>query len=390
MRILHTSDWHLGATLGGYDRTEELFAQVERVCAIAEDRRVDVLLVAGDIFDCHRRQRLHEVTQRLARTLAPRVRAGLRVILLPGNHDFRDHFQMMRAMMELETGEPERVRIAEGYDKFEWDGVQFRILPYPDRELLERYQPSFADKADLDGRNFSLSNILCDLLRDVTAPLDPKKPSVLAAHLLIKGVTTPSQKELSYNEDICLGRENLPMNVSYIALGHIHQPQPIDHVVPCWYSGSLDRMDLGERKDNKRVVLVEIDDSGLATVTDIPLDATPFDDIQVPASELENFAESYADRERAYVRVTIDLTPEDDQLKYQRLARELFPRCLDVRFTGAYAAATGANALENPTDYVVTVNDHLDREFKDDPDLPELKRLAQKLIQEAQDALTSH
>src|SRR5262249_37550095 len=155
-----------------------------------------------------------------------------------------------------------------------------------------------------------------------------------------------------------------------------------------WYSGSLDRMDLGERKDNKRVVLVEIDDSGLATVTDIPLDATPFDDIQVAASELENFAESYADRERAYVRVTINLTPEDDQLKYQRLARELFPRCLEVRFTGAYAAATSANALENPTDYVVTVNDHLEREFKDDPDLPELKRLAQNLIQEAQDALT--
>src|SRR5262245_14459733 len=351
MRILHTSDWHLGSSLGGFDRADELFAQVERVCAIAEDRHVDVLLVAGDIFDCRQRQRLHEVTRRLARTLAPRVRAGLRVILLPGNHDYRDHFQMMRAMMELETGVPERVRIAEGYDNFEWDGVQFRILPYPDRELLERNQPSLADKVDLDGRNFSLSNILCDLLRDVTAPLDPKKPSVLAAHLLIKGVTTPSQKELSYNEDICLGRENLPTNVSYIALGHIHQPQTIDHVVPCWYSGSLDRMDLGERKDDKRVLLVEIDGSGLATVTDIPLDATPFDDIQVAASELENYAETYADRERAYVRVTVDLAPEDDHLKYLRRVRELFPRCLDIRLTGAYGTVANAGAPENPTDY---------------------------------------
>jgi hypothetical protein len=138
------------------------------------------------------------------------------------------------------------------------------------------------------------------------------------------------------------------------------------------------------------VLLVEIDDSGSATVTDIPLDATPFYDIQVASSELENYAESYADRERAYVRVTVDLAPEDDQLKYFRRVRELFPRCLDVRFTGAYVTAVNAGAPENPTNYVETVTDHLEKEFKDDPDLPELKRLAQKLIQEAQDALTSH
>jgi Icc-related predicted phosphoesterase len=51
MRILHTSDWHLGSRLYDFDRTEELFSQVERVCQIARDNNVDVLLVVGDIFE---------------------------------------------------------------------------------------------------------------------------------------------------------------------------------------------------------------------------------------------------------------------------------------------------------------------------------------------------
>jgi len=388
MRILHTSDWHLGLRLGTHDRTDELFTQVECICEIAAANEVDVLLVAGDIFERMQRERLHQVTQRLAKILTPFVQSGLRIILLPGNHDFRDHFQMMRAMIELETGKPERVRVAEGYDEFEWDGVQFCLLPYPDSTQLERYGIDFLRQEGLEQRNKSLSDVLGELLRNVTAKLDPAKPSVLAAHLLIKGVMTPSQKELSYNEDICLGRESLPTNVSYIALGHIHQSQKIEHSVPCWYSGSIDRMDSGEREDNKSVLLVDITSLGPARVTPLKLEPSLFADICVSASELERYAESFSNREKTYTRITINLAPEDDQSKFRRRVYEIFPRCLNVQFTGAYPTATNAKLPENPTDYLSTVNSHLDKEFANDPDLPELKRLAQILIQEAQDALT--
>jgi len=389
MRILHTSDWHLGSRLYDFDRTDELFSQVERVCRIAKDNAVDVLLVVGDIFERMQRDRLNNTTQRLAKMLAPLVHEGMRVILVPGNHDFRDHFQMMRALLELELGATERLRVVRGYDEFEWDGVQFRILPYPEPELLERNRPSVAE-ADLDRRNFSLSNILCELLRKATSTLDPAKPSVLAAHLLIKGVTTPSQKELGYNEDICIGSENLPTNVSYIALGHIHQRQQIRHSIPCWYCGSLDRMDFGERNDDKFVQLVDIPDSGVAKIREVSLPVAHFDDIHVTSSDLESFAEKYRDREKAYVHITIDLAPEDDSIRLQRRARDLFPRCLDVRFAGAYAPVINAAAPENPRDYETTVSNYIEQKYKDDPDLPDLQQLAQQLILEAYGALTQH
>lgn len=384
MKILHTSDWHLGCSLHGIDRTDELLEQVERVCCIARENSVDVLLVAGDIFERPLpRQRLHEITLKLAGKLSPLIRDGVRVILLPGNHDFRDHFQMMKAVLELECGSTERVRVVAGYDHFEWDGVQFVALPYPEREALEKNDQLIAQEVDRSRRNYDLSAALSEVVRNVTARLDPAKPAVFATHILIKGVAAPSARELGYREDICLARESLPQNVSYIALGHIHQTHRIEHVIPCWYSGSFDRMDLGERRDNKSVLLVEIEDSGPAKVTPLPIEASRFDDLTISSSALESFAESYAERERTYVRITIECQPGDNLLQLRRRIKDLFPHCLGLPdFKGAFSSSAMTGVPANPENHAVTVSDYLEKHFADDPDLPELKRLAQILMQE--------
>src|SRR6185369_17286232 len=108
MRILHTSDWHLGLRLSGCDRTDDLFSQVGRICQLAEENKCDVLLVAGDVFV----NRSPENTKRLADLLSPYVRRGLHIVLVRGNHDKPDHFQMMRALLAIE-GESERVHVAQ-------------------------------------------------------------------------------------------------------------------------------------------------------------------------------------------------------------------------------------------------------------------------------------
>jgi DNA repair protein SbcD/Mre11 len=126
MRILHTSDWHLGLRLSGCDRTDDLFNQVDRICRMAEENRCDVLLVAGDVFV----NRSPDNTKRLADLLSPYVRRGLQVILVRGNHDKPDHFQMMRALLGME-GESERVHVAQTRGIIEIEGVQFAIVPYP-------------------------------------------------------------------------------------------------------------------------------------------------------------------------------------------------------------------------------------------------------------------
>lgn len=398
MRLLHTSDWHLGSRLHGHDRTDELFRQVERVCEIAKDKKVDVLLVAGDIFECRSRQSAHEVTKRLSQIVSPHIRRGLRVVMIPGNHDDRTHFRMMRALLELEHGCCERVRVVSDSDDFlfEMAGVQFVALPYPVREVLEKYgERAGRDATGATERNKHLSTILADLVRDMTALLKPGIPAIFVTHVNIEGVTSASGKEIgNYDQDINLALKALPHNVSYIALGHIHQQQQIkSHPVPCFYSGSFDRMDFGEWDEEKGVLLVDIPETGPASVTPLPLTATPFYDLHVTSAELDALADRYAaDRERAFVRLTVERVAGDerDSLALLRRAREIFPRLVDgVRWSGEHSQAGGTFAPLDARDYGQTVEDYVNERFAGEPDLlPGLLARARQLIQEVYDAPT--
>ncbi len=311
MRLLHTADWHLGSRLDVHDRTEEFFNQVEQVCEIAAQNRVDVLLVAGDIFE--RRSKLPEVTKRLAEILSPHVRRRMHVILVPGNHDDREHFRMMHALLALEQGQSERVHIIQTRAMIAIDGVQFGIIPYPTPELLEPYRMEVTGATQ---RHIALSSAFANLVRAVVAAFDPALPAVFVSHINVSGVTTPNQRELTYDEDLRLGTQDLPdaPNLAYIALGHIHQYKELEHTIPCCYSGSIDRMNLGEMKDEKRVLLVDIPQRGHAQVTEVPLASTPFYDLHVTASELETLPSRYPDLERAFVHIQLECQAGDDPM----------------------------------------------------------------------------
>lgn len=396
MRLLHTSDWHLGSSLHGHSRTDELFRQVGRVCEIAEREHVDVLLVAGDVFECRHRQTAHEVTKRLSQVLSQHIRRGLRVVLLPGNHDDREHFRMMRELLELEHGCCERVRVVSDPKDFlfEMAGVQFVALPYPVREVLERYgeQPGIGAAGPTE-RNKRLSAILAELVRDMTALVRPDAPSVFVTHINVEGVTAESGKEIgTYDQDINLALKALPLNVSYIALGHIHQQQQIkSHPVPCFYSGSFDRMDFGERGEGKGVLLVDIPERGPARVTPLPLEATPFYDLHINCDEFNALAETYAaDRECAFVRLTVERTADDglDSLTIGSRAKKIFPRLVEgVRWSGERAQASPTLTPLHAADYAQTVEDFINERFAAEPALlPGLLERARRLIQEVQDA----
>jgi exonuclease SbcD len=387
MRILHTADWHLGSRLDGRDRSDELFLQIERICDLAIQHRADVLLVAGDVFE--RRNNLPELTRRLATILAPHVQQGLHVILVPGNHDDRAHFRMMHALLGLEVGHSERVHVIQTRDILNIGGVQFAIIPYPTPELLEPYQVNATGATQ---RHTTLSNAYADLVRWIVDGLDPHLPAVFVGHITVAGVTTPSERELTYDDDIRLGTEDLPLasNIAYIALGHIHQPQQIPHPVPCYYSGSIDRLNMGERRDDKRVLLVDVLATGPAVVTPVPLDATPFYDLRLPAIELERVCASYSDLNRAFVRVHLECQPGDDVVRLQRRVRELCPRCLDVQVSGDGLLPTAASQPSQPKDYATTALEYLRQVYADASDLLELEQRANELLREVHDAVATN
>lgn len=390
MKIIHTSDWHLGGSWNGIDRTDELFRQVDCVLKIAREQKADVLLVAGDIFERVSRDRLHQISKRLAEKLKDlTAMSSCHVVLVPGNHDLREHFAMMKTFLELESGKAERIHIVEGYEKFEIDGVQFICLPYPDPERLEAFGKfRSSEKIGKAERNKSLSDDLAQFVGEVAAKIDASKPAVFVTHLQIIGVKYDgSPREASYNEDISLASNCLPQNVSYIALGHIHKCQEIEKSsVPCWYSGSFDRMDLGEREDEKFVLLVEINEATKdASVEKVPINCNRFDDITVSVEDFEEFAEKYEYREKTYGNLNIRYTADDDIDILSNRAKKLFPlfRVFPQRDD---IALIDTIEFENPYRPVETVHQYLETQFANDKDLPELINRAKELILEVENA----
>jgi DNA repair protein SbcD/Mre11 len=389
MRILHTSDLHLGSRLYGIDRTDELFEQFRQICDLAQQKEVDVLLVAGDVFE-KRGIALPELTKKLADILAPRIREGMHVILVPGNHDDREHFNMMNALLSLEQGYSEKVHIVKSWEIFTIQNTQFVAVPYPMHEVLKPYLAEFSSATE---RNVALSSAYAGLIRSVMDNINPSLPTVLIAHIYVAGITTPNNYELTYDNDIRLGRSDLPIstNLKYIALGHIHRFQPIDHPIPCFYSGSIDRMNWGEKDEKKFINMVDISDDGDAQVNTLPLDVTPFYTIQVAASQLENLTSLYSDLDRAFVKLEITNDVGIDPAAIYRIVREICPRQVDVPdIIGSREKGLRPNLAVQPRSYAETVKGYLGEFFKDDPDLPELQRLTNELLIEVEDATSTN
>lgn len=392
MRILHTSDWHLGAALRGqYDRQQELFAQIEKICNVAEEHKVDLLVVAGDVFV---RRNMLESTKKLAEIFSPYIRRGLKVLMFPGNHDDKEHFYMMRALLSVEEKQRDQIYIIDKNELLVINGVQFIIIPYPNiPELLEPYK---IEASGARNRNAVLSRAYAELVDSFLKNLDPNSPATLFAHLSISGVISKSEKEVNYDEGILMERGALPFapNLAYIGLGHIHQCQKINHRVPCYYSGSMQRMDMGERDDDKFVLLVDIPKEGIANVTQIPLPVTPFYDISLNVSELENLLALYPDLKESFFRLNIECEIEDEPIAIQRRVKEIVDkfslRCLDVICITDQPILSLREVTKSPEDFSKTVLDYLYEKHYEDADIITLEDRAKLLMREVSNALAKN
>src|SRR5262249_34672059 len=147
MKLLHTADWHLGDRLGRIDRTDDLRKAVEQVGAYCCQEKVDVLLVAGDLFsELARPDTLRDSVRHLQDVFAGFLHNGGTILTLTGNHDNENFCQTLKHAMSLAapaTGkfgavtppgrlylatEPTLLRLA---DRPTGQEVQFILMPYP-------------------------------------------------------------------------------------------------------------------------------------------------------------------------------------------------------------------------------------------------------------------
>lgn len=283
MRILHTSDWHVGKKLGRFSRLEETAAAVEEVAAIAERENADLVLHSGDLFD-----RPLPPTDSLRLALHGLVRltnGGHRpVVVVAGNHDSGDFFEALApflagwgihlighikppaagGVIDIETATGDRAVVA---------GLPFlregRVVDF--MEDTGRWYGQYAERIR------RLTEAYAEHVVGVAAG---EAVSVLVAHFMVTGARVGGhgvprgERELHMGEAYAAAEGAIPPSLGYVAMGHIHAPQPVPGAnVPAEYAGSLLELDFGEAGEEKRVVIVDAEPGRPAAVRSVPLTA---------------------------------------------------------------------------------------------------------------------
>lgn len=255
MRILHTSDWHLGDRLGWVDRTPEQFRAIDRILGYCEDYAVDVLLVAGDVFEDYHGQTLAAIVRELASRMEPLIRAGMHAVFIPGNHDREHLYQLVESVLAVSPGASARLVFASELrtvylpDRLGRESTAFTLAPYP---TVHRYLTGAAGPQRLSAteERLAIASGFAARLAQARTAIRDGTAAVLVAHAYVRSAETPTLFRMTEADDVPVDPSTL-LPWSYAALGHIHKPQGVGASQRARYSGSPIRMDASEAFDEK-------------------------------------------------------------------------------------------------------------------------------------------
>ena len=261
MKLLHTSDWHLGARLGRVDRAPDHREALRGLLALAEAERPDLILHTGDLFDAYRPP--HEALQHGVRALGRLARLAPTVVL-SGNHDSP---QLFRALDELAGAFlPRRLWFVSSPHLWTAPDAAAHVVCVPfvrpgavvdyTRDDLPRFEGIYADGIRTLSQHF---------LAKARQAAGPRGIVLYAAHLHVEGARPgKSERTITVGDDYATHLDGLDGTL-YCAFGHIHDPQLLPGgLVRGRYAGSLIPLDFGEREQTKQAILVTIgDDAGV-------------------------------------------------------------------------------------------------------------------------------
>ncbi|MHB8156104.1 MAG: exonuclease SbcCD subunit D [Desulfocucumaceae bacterium] len=321
MKILHTSDWHLGRIFHGLHLTEDQAYTLDQFVRLVGEERPEAVLIAGDIYD--RSVPPTEAVKLLDEVLS-RILIDYRVpvILISGNHDSPERLGFGTRLLARQglhiTGQLEkRPAPVEIYDKY--GPVYIYPVPYSDppiaRERLEIQ--------DIHDHDRAMASIISQLDRQIP----PGARSVLVTHAFVAGgVESESERPLSIGGAGTV-RSSHFSSFSYVALGHLHRPQCTggEHIR---YSGSLMKYSFSEADHRKAVTIVEIDGSGKTAAREISL--SPRRDVRCLEGYLDEILAGPRSREgrEDYLRVT--LKDSGAILDAMGKLRQVYPNVLHI------------------------------------------------------------
>lgn len=323
MRILHTSDWHIGRTFHGVDLLTDQECSLRAIAELVGAEGVDVVVLPGDVYD--RSIPSADAIAVCNRGFEAIRAAGATIIATSGNHDSPTRLGALGSFAAA-GGLHLRCRIADVARPIvlsdEFGEIAFYGIPYLEPEItrVELGVPQARSHAEI--LDAAMGRVRADLAGRTGA-----RSVVLAHAFVVGGEATGSERSISVG-----GVETVSLSafdgIDYTALGHLHSPQTLSESVR--YSGSPLPYSFGERSHRKAVWIVDLDASGLAEVRrhDLPV----VRGLSQLTGPLESLLESpeHAEAEGHYVSAT--LTDTARPVDALRRLRDRFPHAVHVEW----------------------------------------------------------
>ncbi|GAA3706352.1 exonuclease SbcCD subunit D [Microlunatus aurantiacus] len=275
MKLLHTSDWHVGKTLKGRSRLDEQKAVLAEIVELAVEHEVDAVLVAGDVYE--NASPTAEAQKLVITTLLRLARAGIEVVAIAGNHDHGPTFEAYRPLMR-QAG----IRLIGSPRSAEQGGVlRFRARSTGEEAVLatlpflsQRYAVRAAEViTQTPAQNVgAYDQMIRDVLANLTAGFTDQTVNLAMAHLTVLGGRLGGgEREAQSIMEYSVPAAIFPIDAHYVALGHLHRRQSVPAAAPVHYSGAPLAVDFGEQDNTNVVCLIEVAPDTPARVTDLPI-----------------------------------------------------------------------------------------------------------------------
>jgi exonuclease SbcD len=370
MKILHTSDWHVGKVLKGRDRHDEHVAVLRSLVQAARDEDVDLVLVAGDLFETAaptaRAQGL------VMRTLLALREDGRHVVVIGGNHD---NASLLDAVYRPVLGElglhvlgtPKRPEAGGLLTLHTRGGETAKVAALP--FLSHRYAVRAAEVLLHEFAEHALdyAQRMSEIVRLLTQGFPGDTVNLCTAHAtLLAGRCGGGEREVQTILDYELPASIFPATAHYVALGHLHRQQEIDGPCPIFYSGSPLAVDFGEEANEPAALLVTAECGIRADARPVPISGGRR--LRTLRGTLDQVIDEGEQAGDAYLRVVL---AEPARAGLGDLVRDKLPNTLEVMLDDAHRPHPGASDRERPSRIgrspLELFGDYLNEENIDDP-----------------------
>lgn len=287
MRILHTSDWHIGKKVNEFSMVENQEYVFEQIYEILEREKIDVVIIAGDLYDkpivdTDSIKFLNDILVKFVKVYK------VKIILVSGNHDSADRLSFMKEFLS-ESGIYIEGKFNGKINKIVLNDEFGEINFYPLSYFDEVYVKHLYDDLNIKTSNDALYTIMEKVEIDYT------KRNIFIGHGYFsnkdmeKMIESESERRLSIG-----GQEVMDSSIlkdfDYVALGHLHAPQKViyDHIS---YSGSIVKYSFSEMKQKKSVTIIDIKEKGNIEFYQIDLK------LKYDMKEIEGYIETLTSRE---------------------------------------------------------------------------------------------